>query len=411
MQKPAASDAGQAAFHVALYSGVILRADAISDSLRLKLDILTGLAAAGLPVRVTAFTQATDHNHDRIRRVANVHELTRHREFHDADLHIFEFGIHYNLFNGIVLVDPKPVLAAYHNVTPPELADPTLRPTLEASLVQKHNLFWAQRIACDSEFNRDDLIAFGLPAERLTVLHLPPAIRAKHAPTRSETVRLLYVGRFVQAKGVLDLVEAVGQVVRSGRAGFTVALAGNRAFSSTDCIEAIQHMVARDHLDDVVRMVLSPSDDELGRLYAESDALVIPSYHEGFCLPVIEAMAAGCYVIAYDAGNLPNIVGGLGTLVRAGDVSALAGAIRTYVDVARDARDTRTAMRLPVGAGGLHEDEWRRAVAIHVESYSPEAYARGFLELVSATAAGARGDRFIEALSRASTLIGAGARS
>ncbi len=412
MHPPPAGVVRSPTFHVALYSGVFLHADAISDSLRLKLDILTELAGAGVPVRVTVFTQATDYNRDCIRRAATVHQLATHREFHEADLHFFEFGIRYELFNAIILLRGKPVLAAYHNVTPPALAEPELRPTLEASLVQKNNLFWAHRVACVSEFNRDDLLALGIPRENLTVLHLPPAIRPKPRSPRSERVRLLFVGRFVRAKGVIDLVDAVATVARSGTAGFTVTLAGHRAFSSPGCIELVEDAIAREGLGGVVELVLSPSDEQLADLYAASDALVIPSYHEGFCLPVIESMAAGCYVIAYDAGNLPNIVGGLATLVPTGDVSALAEAIRSYVTTVQTARESGETLWLPVGERRLSEDRWREAVAAHVEQYSPQAYRRGFLDMLAEAAAGStHGELLVEALEQDSLgwAIGAGA--
>jgi glycosyltransferase involved in cell wall biosynthesis len=387
-------------FHVALYSGVFLRSDAISRSLRLKLDIVTALAAAGLPIRVTVFTQATDYSHDCIRSAKGVHELTTHPEFHDADVHIFEFGIRYDLFNAIILLQSRSVRAVYHNVTPPDLVEPELRPTLEASLVQKHNLFWAQRIACVSDFNRDDLITFGISTERLTVLNLPPAIKAPaREETRPEFVRLLYVGRFVRAKGVLDLVAALVKLARAGSVEFTATLIGHRAFSSPQCFQQIEDIIAREHLEDVVRIIASPTDEQLGALYSQSDALVVPSYHEGYCLPVIESMAAGCYVIAYDAGNLPDIVGGLGTLVPTGDVTALADAILRYVTMVRRSREADWPLRLPLGPRAMPEHEWRRAVADYVDTFSPEAYARGFLDFLSEAAVSSpRGARFVASL-------------
>ena len=55
--------------------------------------------------------------------------------------------------------------------------------------------------------------------------------------------------------------------------------------------------------------------------------LVVTSEHEGFCVPVVEAMAAGVPVVAFDQGAVPEVLGGAGVLVSDKDPYALAAAI------------------------------------------------------------------------------------
>jgi glycosyltransferase involved in cell wall biosynthesis len=55
--------------------------------------------------------------------------------------------------------------------------------------------------------------------------------------------------------------------------------------------------------------------------------LVVTSEHEGFCMPVVEAMAAGVPVVAFDQGAVPEVLGGAGVLVADKDPYALAAAI------------------------------------------------------------------------------------
>jgi alpha-1,3-rhamnosyl/mannosyltransferase len=73
--------------------------------------------------------------------------------------------------------------------------------------------------------------------------------------------------------------------------------------------------------------------DERERLYAGARALVLPSFDEGFGLPVLEAMSAGLPVIVSNRGSLPEVVGTAGSIVPADDAAAWAAAIaRTHDD-------------------------------------------------------------------------------
>jgi glycosyltransferase involved in cell wall biosynthesis len=69
------------------------------------------------------------------------------------------------------------------------------------------------------------------------------------------------------------------------------------------------------------------SDTAVADAYASADVLVVTSDHEGFCVPVVEAMAAGLPVVAFDQGAVPEVLGGAGVLVTTRDPYALAGAI------------------------------------------------------------------------------------
>lgn len=367
--------------NLALYSGVCIRHDAISNSLRLKLDLVDRWRRSGMAVSARAFVHRTDADDERVVTVASVSELVRHPAFLEADAHIFEFGIHYPLFDAVFLLSSAtPTAAIYHNITPPELAgDPATRSALEQSLVQRHNLSRVQLIAAVSEYSYRELVGLGFPAERLCRLPLPSARRpaagdrtgGRHGP-----VELLYVGRFVRAKGVIDLLQAVAALAgRPDMPAFRLTMAGNPLLSSRDVLSELEELRSGG-LSDVVRVVTAPDDRELANLYARADVFVIPSYHEGYCVPVVEALEAGCEIVAYDSSNLPFIVGDLGTLVPTGDVARLAeelgAAIRGF-----------SWPRSEVEA-----EERRQKIRAHLAPYSQEAYETGFQNLVEQLAAG-----------------------
>lgn len=72
-------------------------------------------------------------------------------------------------------------------------------------------------------------------------------------------------------------------------------------------------------------------DAALRREYERSHVVVTPSHHEGFGVPVIEGLTAGCYAIAADAGSLPEVVGPFGLTFPVGDAPAMADRICRFL--------------------------------------------------------------------------------
>jgi len=82
-----------------------------------------------------------------------------------------------------------------------------------------------------------------------------------------------------------------------------------------------------------VRKVGHVNENDLRELYANADCLALPSLHEGFGLPALEAMAAGTPVVAGRAGALPEITGTAAILVDPLDVTDIANGLeRACVD-------------------------------------------------------------------------------
>jgi glycosyltransferase involved in cell wall biosynthesis len=91
-------------------------------------------------------------------------------------------------------------------------------------------------------------------------------------------------------------------------------------------VAALHEHVARLGLLDAVQFLGHVDDAQLSRAYRQADVLMVASEHEGFCLPVVEAMAHGLPVVAYREGALPEVLGDAGVLVTDKDPSALANA-------------------------------------------------------------------------------------
>lgn len=370
---------------VALYSGIYVHHDAISDSLRHKVKILRDLQDAGVAVEFTTFTQHSDYSGDVVI-VPTVASLVARPEFWDADVHVFEFGIAYELFMAAYLVPAdRLVIGVYHNITPRHLLkDSRTLAALERSETQQELLLRFDHVACDSMFNLEQLLALGMSPDRLSLLHLPPGLDLEHLRKAKRyrqpgPLRLLFVGRMVPSKGVLDLLAAVERVTALGH-DVSVTLAGNTRLSDPHTMSAMVRF--RDEtLPDRVFLPGEVSPGQLEDLYAQADVLVAPSYHEGYCVTVVEALHAGCFVVAYDAGNLPNVVGDVGALVPTGDVDALADAIVTLC-AAVERSGTADPVVWPAARPCGSYDEWAAAVSAHLVQFGAPQYRDAFVHLL-----------------------------
>ena len=237
------------------------------------------------------------------------------------------------------------------------------------------------------EFTRDQLVEMGLAAEQIDVIHLP-AVAVSHgprvAPGRSGSrVDLLYVGRFVAAKGIRDLLKAM-ELVWAADPDVHLTVAGSVRFSQPDVVAAVED--ALDRHGDRLRFVRDAGDEVIAGLYRRADVFVMPSHHEGYCVPVIEAMSSACYVIGSDAGNVPNIMGGLGSVFPATDAEALARAIGDVSVRLRTARMHGQELVLPTSSGEMSERVWLDAVECHLQDYSVSNFEQRFLEVLGKVA-------------------------
>ena len=98
------------------------------------------------------------------------------------------------------------------------------------------------------------------------------------------------------------------------------------------------------------RVIFTGWRHDLSKIYADLDVLVVSSINEGTPVSAIEAMAAGCAVVATRVGGLPDLIddGRTGVLVTPGDPTALASAIARQLTDQTDSERMRSAARTDV---------------------------------------------------------------
>jgi glycosyltransferase involved in cell wall biosynthesis len=127
---------------------------------------------------------------------------------------------------------------------------------------------------------------------------------------------VLFVGTWEARKGIATLYAAVRRLNAEGER-VRLVLAGQVGWGTEDLLDAMRR-------DPSVEFRQRPSDEELAALYSRALALVYPSEMEGFGLPVAEAMACGCLVIATDLPSIREFAGANPLYIRRGDSEQLA---------------------------------------------------------------------------------------
>jgi glycosyltransferase involved in cell wall biosynthesis len=228
--------------------------------------------------------------------------------------------LHLSIWSAAVraaLATPGPLALVYHNITPGDLLRP-VSPDIAAECDRARQALPALRgrtdvVVADSSFNADELAAVGIDAE---VVPLLLELDGPARPVRAEAgdpPTVLSVGRLAPSKRVEDAIGAfhLFQSVHAPRAEL-VLVGSEDGFAPYRA--ALGILVARLGVRGV-RFAGRVSDAERDALYARADAYLCMSEHEGFCAPLVEAMAHGVPVVARRAGAVPETVGGGGIVV------------------------------------------------------------------------------------------------
>jgi glycosyltransferase involved in cell wall biosynthesis len=190
-------------------------------------------------------------------------------------------------------------------------------------------------VLCPSERTADAMRAYGVPAARVAVT--PPGTPKPSAPpmagspaaARPRPLRLLCVATLTPRKGHLLLIEALAALAdRDWRLLCIGSLERDAATTA-----AVRRAIAAHGLEHRVTLAGEWRPERLGAAYAEADAFVLPSYHEGYGMAFAEALAYGLPIVATRAGAIPETVPpAAGLLVPPGDPQALAGALARLLD-------------------------------------------------------------------------------
>lgn len=153
-----------------------------------------------------------------------------------------------------------------------------------------------------------------------------------HRQGNAGPVSILYLGHIGRDKGSYDLIEAA-RLLREQTAAdsFQLDIVGSEQAAGD--VQQLNGLIESYRLASCVRIWPPAYDSDKIAWLAQADILVLPSYHEGMPISLIEAMAAGLAVIGSHVGGIPDLITHAenGLLVPPGEPGALADALASLI--------------------------------------------------------------------------------
>ena len=251
-----------------------------------------------------------------------------------SDVTIFHFALPSPMTDAFARLNGIKVLQ-YHNITPAAFFAPYSPGLFRLAALGRQELAslvgHVDLALGDSEFNRAELEEMGFAPTGV----LPIAVntrRITNAPRRPALekilgdglINILFVGRIVPNKRIDDHIRLAEVYKRYVDNYYRFIFVGR--YDGVPAYYAQVRALISEYrmLPDRFWFTGPVPDDDLAAFYRWADAYVSLSEHEGFCVPLIEAMAADVPVLAYAAGAVPETLGGSGVLFAPKDLEVAA---------------------------------------------------------------------------------------
>ena len=215
-----------------------------------------------------------------------------------------------------------PIVLNYHNITPPNFFD-AWQPELAKSVARGRQQLGQLasltiRGIADSEFNAQELRSLGIEDVAVSpVLWQLSGGDVQAGLSDGEVAEdggtVLFVGRLVPNKCQHDLIAAFAVLSRF-RPQSQLVLVGDA--SPPQYLQSLKSLARRLGVQNRMVFAGKVSDKSLSQWYQTSDVFACASEHEGFGVPLVEAMANGLPVVAYDAAAVAETVGDSGILLQ-----------------------------------------------------------------------------------------------
>ena len=193
---------------------------------------------------------------------------------------------------------------------------------------------WSSKIIVPSESTKRDLIKFyKVDGDEIKVVYhgvrSQKFIKSKVHKVKNNEFNVLFVGRLEKRKNIVNLIKAFELLRRRhsrmlpAEQNYKLILVGKAGFGFSEIKKAIQESLF--NKDIILKNYITEAEKD--ELYKKSDLFVLPSFYEGFGLPILEAMNYGAPVICSNTSSLPEVAGDATLLVDPNNTQEIADAI------------------------------------------------------------------------------------
>jgi glycosyltransferase involved in cell wall biosynthesis len=353
---------------ISIICGTVTRFDAISECALACLEACAKLGV-GVPIDVRIYCLDSDVADSRIFVLGSVHELISEPFYQTSDIIIHHFGIFSELHSALGF-SPRSayVVVTFYGVTPPQFVPKAIENLINESFIQISLFEHANEIVVNSGYLGNELRRIGVnrPLEYIELygINSDELIIIPRSKDDDFFTNVIYCGRFVHSKQVVELVDALDICVEEF-ANVRLTLVGVENYSDSSYIDEIKTRAAVANFEILFRT--NRSSREVAEIIAASDLLVLPSLHEGFGVPVAEALALATPVVCSDAGSLPEVSGSLALVYELSAPKGLENALR-------EAIRARLAGNVLTSLGECPYDEWATAARVFSLKYRRSSF-------------------------------------
>ena len=302
---------------IAILSPSLTTADAVSNDVMGEFDVLS---SQGHEVRL--FCETHSLKHPQLFDVAHLGKFLKSPD----DILIYHFSRGWS--PGLELIRELRCrrVIRYHNITPAEFFVRFSRTDQEICEAGRRELVELIAAQCDlflsaSAFSMRELIAMGAEVSRSDIVppfHHIDRLSKVTADVRTlqkysdDTANILAVGRVVPHKGLHQLIAMFARYYYDYNRKSRLLIVGKGGEGLSEYSKLLHTAVHKLRLGKAVVFMGGVSDEVLKACYLVANAFATTSEHEGFCVPLVEAMSMKLPITAYASTAIPETLGDAG---------------------------------------------------------------------------------------------------
>ena len=305
---------------VALVTSHLALGDAVSNDV---LGMHSAFERRGYEARL--FALGSDFTEPEVTPLSEIRHFLRDR----ADLLIYHYAMGWGMGQELLSGASYQTAIKYHNVTPPEFFTGVSPWHEDTCREGREEIKALARARCsiylaDSEYNKWDLVQAGVAAAESFVVppfhhidrlnEIEPDLDVLDAYRDGQT-NVLMVGRIAPNKGHPELIEAFAAYHHDYNRHSRLLIIGKEEAAFAPYSERLREIVTFMLSERAIIFTGEVSDSALKAYYLLGNVFALASRHEGFCVPLVEAMAMKVPIVAYASSAIPGTVEKAGIVI------------------------------------------------------------------------------------------------